>query len=83
MNLLQSLFGLATKSLKRRTGPSKRTQHFRPALEVLESRETPSSLAHDSSVCFVGDTEGKGAISFLGGVVPVQKGIHVSYTSPC
>jgi hypothetical protein len=48
MNPLRSLFGLLTKRPNRRTSTSKRPQPFRPALEVLEARETPSSLAHST-----------------------------------
>jgi hypothetical protein len=45
MNPLRSLFGLATKRPERRTALANRAPHFRPALEVLEARETPSGLA--------------------------------------
>jgi hypothetical protein len=62
MNPFRSLLRLVTKSSERRTGPAKRPQPFRPALEALEARETPSSLAHTtdtSGFLFLSDAKGQ------------------------
>jgi hypothetical protein len=43
---LYSLLRLVTKRPDRRAGRRPRPATFRPTLEALEARETPSSLAH-------------------------------------
>ena len=45
---LYSLLRLATKRPDRRAGRPPRPAAFRPTLEALEARETPSSLAHST-----------------------------------
>jgi hypothetical protein len=60
---LHSLFGLVTKSPDRRAGRPPRPAAFRPTLETLEARETPSSLAHATDFnefLFVSDAKGQG-----------------------
>jgi hypothetical protein len=59
---LRSLLGLVSKGPDRRAGRSPRPAAFRPTLEALEARETPSSLAHttDSSGFLFGSGGGKG-----------------------
>jgi hypothetical protein len=52
MSHFRSLLGLVTKQSERRTGPSKRPQPFRPALEALEARDAPSGLAHGHTTTF-------------------------------
>ena len=83
MKPLRSLLRLVTKRSEPLPGSSKRPKPFRPALEALEARETPSSLAHTAdSICFVGDAEGKNPTGPFG-MVAVQKGNHVTYIAPC
>jgi hypothetical protein len=60
---LRSLFGLVSKGPDRRAGRAPRPAAFRPTLEALEARETPSSLAHTtdtSGLLFPGGLKGTG-----------------------
>ena len=43
---LRCLLGIVSTGPDRRAGRSPRPAAFRPTLEALEARETPSSLAH-------------------------------------
>jgi hypothetical protein len=74
MTRLRSLLSLVTRRPDRPAGRPPQPAAFRPAVEALEARETPSSLAHatDSSGFLSG-----GPKDGPDGFVPVWKGNHI------
>jgi hypothetical protein len=80
MKCIYSLLRLVTKRPDRRAGRPPRPAAFRPTLEVLEARETPSSLAHatDPGGFLSGGPKGNGD---GGGYVLVGHGHNAYYAS--
>jgi hypothetical protein len=78
---LSTLFGLLTKHPDRRTGRSPRPAAFRPTLEALEARETPSNLAHTTDTSGFLSPGPKGSGDGPAEYVVVGHGHNATYAS--
>jgi hypothetical protein len=82
MTRLRTPLGLGTKLPERPTGRPQQQAAFRPTLETLETRETPSSLAHatdSSGFLFGSDGSLKGSGDGPADYVLVGHGHNATY----